>query len=119
MLTKNYFLAKLICLFGFHRYILFHRNRQMTHKEIKEAAAKEAAAKGGVLDQWKIQKKVKDFMNEKDADKFIQYSFRRNFNMNDREPELFEPPKILGDVFESLIGAIFIDGGIQKVLKVY
>lgn len=44
MLTKNYFLAKLICLFGFHRYILFHRTRQMTHKEIKEAAAKEAAS---------------------------------------------------------------------------
>ncbi len=51
-------------------------------------------------------------MNEKDADKFIKYSFRRNFHLNDREPELFEPPKILGDVFESLIGAIFIDGGI-------
>ncbi len=25
----------------------------------------------------------------------------------------------MGDVFESLIGAIFIDGGIQKVLEVY
>ena len=58
-------------------------------------------------------------MNEKDADKFIQHSFKRNFRMNDRDPELFEPPKILGDVFESLMGAIFIDGGIKKVLEVY
>ncbi len=58
-------------------------------------------------------------MNEKDADKFIQYSFRRNFRMNGREIELFEPPKILGDVFESLMGAIFIDGGITKVIEVY
>jgi dsRNA-specific ribonuclease len=29
---------------------------------------------------------------------------------------MFEPPKILGDVFESLIGAIFIDGGIESVI---
>jgi dsRNA-specific ribonuclease len=39
--------------------------------------------------------------------------------MNGREVELFEPPKILGDVFESLMGAIFLDGGILKVLEVY
>jgi dsRNA-specific ribonuclease len=32
---------------------------------------------------------------------------------------MFEPPKILGDVFESLIGAIFIDGGIESVIEVY
>jgi len=50
MLTKNYFLAKLVCLFGFHRFILHHKSRQMTNKEIKEAAAKEAAQSGGVLD---------------------------------------------------------------------
>lgn len=30
MLTKNYFLAKLVCLFGFHRYILFHRQPKFT-----------------------------------------------------------------------------------------
>jgi dsRNA-specific ribonuclease len=39
--------------------------------------------------------------------------------INGREIELFEPPKILGDVFESLMGAIFLDGGIKKVLEVY
>lgn len=119
MLTKNYFLAKLICLFGFHKYILYHRPRQMTNREIRDQASKEAAAAGSVLDQWKIQKKIKDSMNEKDADKFIKYSFRRNFMMNGRETELFEPPKILGDVFESLMGAIFLDGGLKKVLEVY
>ena len=32
---------------------------------------------------------------------------------------MFEPPKILGDVFESIMGAIFMDGGIEKVLEVY
>lgn len=58
-------------------------------------------------------------MNEKDADKFVRFSFRRNFLINGREIELFEPPKILGDVFESLMGAIFLDGGILKVLEVY
>jgi hypothetical protein len=47
------------------------------------------------------------------------YSFRRNFLINGREIELFGPPKILGDVFESLMGAIFLDGGIKKVLEVY
>ncbi len=54
MLTKNYFLAKLVCLFGLHKYILYHRPRQMSNKEIKELAAKEAAEKGGVLEQWRI-----------------------------------------------------------------
>lgn len=39
--------------------------------------------------------------------------------MNGRESEMFEPPKILGDVFESLMGAVFLDGGIVKVLEVY
>lgn len=32
---------------------------------------------------------------------------------------MYEPPKILGDVFEALIGAIFLDGGIHEVLKLY
>ncbi len=58
-------------------------------------------------------------MNEKDVDKYVQYSFRRNFLINGRENEIFEAPKILGDVFESLMGAVFIDGGIEKVIEVY
>ena len=39
--------------------------------------------------------------------------------MNNREIEIFEPCKIMGDVFEALIGAIFIDGGIKEVLRVF
>ena len=54
-----------------------------------------------------------------DIDKYIKSSFKRDFLINGREIELFEAPKMLGDVFESLIGAIFIDGGIEKVLQVY
>ena len=117
MLTKNYFLAKLVCLFGLHRYILFSKPRQMSMKEIKEMQA--SLNKDCVLDRWRLDKKVKDQLNEKDTDKFIEHSFRRNFRLNGREIELFEPPKILGDIFESVIGAVFLDGGIQKVIDVY
>ena len=35
-------------------------------------------------------------------------------NVMDLEP--FKAPKILGDVFEAIIGAIFKDGGIEKCL---
>jgi dsRNA-specific ribonuclease len=39
--------------------------------------------------------------------------------INSLEIEIYEPSKILGDVFEAIIGAIFIDGGIEKVIEVY
>ena len=39
--------------------------------------------------------------------------------MNNKDIELFEGPKLLGDVFESIMGAIFIDGGIENCLAVY
>src|SRR3569833_4301170 len=39
--------------------------------------------------------------------------------MNGRDIEIFEPPKVLGDVFDALIGGIFLDGGIDKVIEVY
>jgi len=55
-------------------------------------------------------------MNELDADKYIKYSFKRKFMING-ERLMFEAPKILGDVFEAIIGAIFIDGGIKSVLE--
>lgn len=32
--------------------------------------------------------------------------------------EFYQAPKILGDVFEAIIGAIFIDGGIESVIEV-
>jgi len=39
--------------------------------------------------------------------------------LDEREVEPFEPPKILGDVFESVMGAVFEDGGIEEVVRVY
>ena len=51
---------------------------------------------------------------------YLNFSFvNPNFFMNVREIEPFEAPKILGDIFESLMGAIFEDGGMQAVLDVY
>ena len=38
--------------------------------------------------------------------------------MNSMNVELFKPPKILGDVFEALIGAIFQDSSIEEVIRV-
>ena len=35
--------------------------------------------------------------------------------MNQRRIEPFETPKILGDIFESVIGAVFEDGGLDVV----
>jgi len=57
--------------------------------------------------------------SQSEIEKFVLYSFKPNFRMDGRDIELFEAPKILGDVFESLMGAIFIDGGIEKVIEVY
>ena len=46
----------------------------------------------------------------------MTYSFRKDFRMNNRDVDLFEPSKILGDVFEALIGAVFIDGLMESVI---
>lgn len=52
-------------------------------------------------------------------DKYLKYSFTNDFQLNGRQIEPFESPKILGDLFESIIGAIFKDGGINEVLRVF
>jgi dsRNA-specific ribonuclease len=39
--------------------------------------------------------------------------------MNSHEIEIYEANKILGDVFEAIVGAVFEDGGIEKVVEVY
>ena len=39
--------------------------------------------------------------------------------MDETEIEPFAAPKILGDVFESVMGAIFVDGGLDAVMRVY
>ena len=49
---------------------------------------------------------------------YLKYSFKPNFLLNQREIEPFECPKLLGDVFESFIGAIFVDGGMESVIDV-
>lgn len=38
--------------------------------------------------------------------------------MNSMEVEPFKAPKILGDVFEAIIGAVFQDGGIESINQV-
>jgi dsRNA-specific ribonuclease len=48
---------------------------------------------------------------DSEIDKYILYSFKKNFSLNQRDIELFEPTKILGDVLEALIGAVYIDSG--------
>lgn len=59
-------------------------------------------------------------MMEREIDKYILYSYNKDFRLNQRDIELFEPSKILGDVFEALIGAIFIDGaGMEAVLTTF
>ena len=52
---------------------------------------------------------------------YLKFSFRPNFKLNQREVEPFECPKILGDIFESVLGAIFMDSpnGLEDVIKVY
>lgn len=69
--------------------------------------------------EWQKKKQQQQMSKEYDLDRYILYSFKKNFKMNNREIEIFEPCKIMGDVFEALIGAIFIDGGIKEVLRVY
>lgn len=46
---------------------------------------------------------------------FVKHSFSKDFKMNSMEIEPYKAPKILGDVFEAIIGAIFKDGGIMKL----
>jgi len=48
---------------------------------------------------------------------YIQ-NFNYNFPITEKEIEYYEPPKVFGDVLESLIGAIFVDGGYNKVVEV-
>lgn len=47
---------------------------------------------------------------------YLKYSFRPNFKLNQREIEPFECPKLLGDTFESVLGAIFVDGGMESLI---
>ena len=51
---------------------------------------------------------------------YLKYSFTdKNFPMNARKVEPFETPKILGDIFESVIGAVYEDSGLDAVHSVF
>ena len=60
---------------------------------------------------WKSRKDLQQKAMDSEIDKYILYSFKKNFSLNQRDIELFEPTKILGDVLEALIGAVYIDSG--------
>lgn len=88
-LAKNELLAKMSCVLGFHKYCLFYDQQEQMY-------------------------------SKKDVRDYLQYSFtNKNFQMNQRKIEPFETPKILGDIFESVIGAVFEDGGLDTVHKVF
>ena len=111
LLTKNDFLAKLACLFGIQEFILYEK---------KGAEAQEVMVDEGCeVPEWVKKKQAIALMKEYDLDRYINYSFRKDFKLNNRDIELYEPSKILGDVFEALIGAVFIDGGIEEVINIY
>ena len=56
----------------------------------------------------------------RDVEDYLNFSFiKTNFKMDETEIEPFAAPKILGDIFESVMGAIFVDGGLCAVMKVY
>lgn len=105
MLTKNSFLAQLMCLFGLHEYILFERQVQ------KDISAVESQLN-------KFDKKKKAQENDRDTNNYIQYTFDPAFRMNEFKIEPFKTPKILGDVLEAIIGAVFLDGGIEELVRV-
>ena len=60
-------------------------------------------------------------MTKRDVSDYLKHSFRPNFTLNQRDIEPFECPKILGDIFESVMGAIFIDSpkGLEDVISVF
>lgn len=114
LLTKNDFLAKLVTLFGLHEFILFEKKKS---SEIRREL--DAQSDSQAVPDWQKNLQQQQLSKELDLDRYVRFSFRKNFKLNHREVEVFESSKILGDVFEALIGAIFIDGGgIRAVLDV-
>lgn len=88
-LAKNELLAKMSCVLGLHQYVFFYDN-------------------------------VESMYSKKDVRDYLNYSFTyKNFPMNQRRIEPFETPKILGDIFESLIGAVYEDSGLDEVHRVF
>ena len=88
-LAKNELLAKMACVLGLHRFCLFYDQADCT-------------------------------FTRKDVREYLLYSFtHKDFPMNSRKIEPFETPKVLGDLFESVIGAVYEDGGLDEVHRVF
>lgn len=68
---------------------------------------------------WQAKKEHQKLVMEAEVDKYILYSSQKNFAVDCRQVELFEPTKVLGDVFEAVMGAVYQDAGIKKALQVY
>lgn len=89
-LAKNELLSKLACILGLQKFCLYH------------------------------DRKEENILSKKDVREFLSYSFRcKNFPMNQRRLEPFESPKLLGDIFESVMGAVYEDSGLDEVHRVY
>ena len=107
LLTKNEFLAKIMCLFGLQEFILYEKRKP----QIVEASEE--------MEEWQKKAVEQQKAKETEIDAFVAYSFKKDFKLNNRDIDLFEPSKILGDVFEALIGAIFVDGLMEAVIDVF
>ena len=87
-LVTNEVIAKLCVFLGLHKYIVYYDTQE-------------------------------DSYSHRDVEDYLNFSFiSTNFKMNESEIEHFEAPKILGDILESVIGAIFVDGGLKAVMHV-
>lgn len=94
----------------------------MVNKEDEEKVQKEflkELEEAEKMPQWKLKRQQGEEVSYQDVNNFLRFSFKQNFPMHKKHVELFESPKMLGDVFESLMGAVFIDGGFEKVIEVF
>lgn len=72
------------------------------------------------LHKYAIYYNSTDFeLSSKDVDDYLHFSHKPIFDLNQREIEPFEAPKILGDIFESVMGAVYEDGGMTAIYAVY
>ena len=130
MLTKNNFLAQLMCLYGLQEFILFSSSSPHGQRDKRTDLVHQEGNPAGEVNQksqqqepdWVAIRRNKELMaiqnTSYDTQMFIKYSFIKNFKMNRMQIEPFKAPKILGDVFEAIIGAVFKDGGILKLNQV-
>ena len=47
---------------------------------------------------------------------FLDYSFSRDVSLVRHSIEYFPPDKIFSDIFESIIGAVAVDGGLSSAI---